>query len=201
MELVLYRLALTAQHLITAAACLNMHDVVLPGGEGAEDLASQTLLKFLDPSDQSVSWSAIRGEPTTAGVLAYLREVLRRDFLDIVRSKRAKTTIYIDSYVPKDSDEAASPEDVPLLDEATPELIALQKERITCLLAKFRSSPELHQVLELQCQTDGYSGLTNQELAEQLHTSVRDIENRKKRLKVRLKRLAATAFNQEAQHA
>ena len=95
-EQVLYRLALQAQSLFTAAACLGRAQVVLPGGDSAADLASATLLKLLDPLDSSVTWSPTKGPPTTAGVLAYLREVLRRDFLDFVRSKRATTSVYPD---------------------------------------------------------------------------------------------------------
>ena len=50
-EQVLYRLALHAQSLFTAAACLGRAQVVLPGGDSAADLASATLLKLLDPLD------------------------------------------------------------------------------------------------------------------------------------------------------
>ena len=84
-EQVLYRLALHAQSLFTAAACLERAQVVLPGGDSAADLASATLLKLLDPLDTSVTWSPTKGPPATAGVLAYLGEILRRDFLDFVR--------------------------------------------------------------------------------------------------------------------
>jgi hypothetical protein len=85
-EQVLYGLALHAQSLFTAAACLGWRDeLVLPGGDSAADLVSDTLLKLLDPFNTSVTWSATKGPPTTAGVLAYLREVLKRDFLDLVR--------------------------------------------------------------------------------------------------------------------
>jgi hypothetical protein len=49
-EQVLYRLALHAQSLFTAAACLGRAQVVLPGGDSAADLASATLLKLLTPS-------------------------------------------------------------------------------------------------------------------------------------------------------
>jgi hypothetical protein len=55
------------------------------------------LLKLLDPFNTSVTWSSTKGPPTTAGVLAYLREVLKRDFLDLLRSKRpVKTSVYLD---------------------------------------------------------------------------------------------------------
>ena len=83
-EQVLYRLALHAQSLFTAAACLGQRDeLVLPGRDSAADLASATLLKLLEPFNTSVTWSSTKGPPTTAGILAYLHEVLKRDFLDL----------------------------------------------------------------------------------------------------------------------
>jgi hypothetical protein len=55
-EQVLYRLALHAQSLFTAAACLRRRDEpVLPGGHSAADLVSATLLKLLDPFNTSVT--------------------------------------------------------------------------------------------------------------------------------------------------
>ena len=66
-EQVLYCLALHAQSLFTAAACLGRAQVVLPGGDSAADLASATLLKLLDPLDTSVTRSPTKGPPTPAG--------------------------------------------------------------------------------------------------------------------------------------
>jgi hypothetical protein len=62
-EQVLYRLALHAQSLFTAVACLVRAQVVLPGGDSAADLASARLLKLLDPLDTSVTWSPTKGPP------------------------------------------------------------------------------------------------------------------------------------------
>ena len=56
LEEVLHRLALHARHLITAAGCLGVEDLELPGGDSPADLASATLLKFLDPGNATVSW-------------------------------------------------------------------------------------------------------------------------------------------------
>jgi hypothetical protein len=42
--------------------------------DSAADLVSTTLLKLLDPFKTSVTWSSTKGPPTTAEVLAYLRE-------------------------------------------------------------------------------------------------------------------------------
>jgi hypothetical protein len=66
-EQVLYRLALHAQSLFTAAACLGRAQVVLPGGDSAADLASATLLKLLDPLDTSVTWSPTKDHPLPLG--------------------------------------------------------------------------------------------------------------------------------------
>ena len=67
-EQVLYRLALHAQSLFIAAACLGRRDeLVLPGGDSAADLASATLLKLLDPFNTSVTWFSTKG-PLTAAI-------------------------------------------------------------------------------------------------------------------------------------
>src|ERR1700735_958910 len=42
--------------------------------DSAADLVSATLLTLLDPFNTSVTWSSTKGPPTTAEVLAYLRE-------------------------------------------------------------------------------------------------------------------------------
>ena len=64
----LYRLALHAQSLFTAAACLGRRDeLVFPGGDSAADLASATLLKLLDPLNTSVTWSSTKGPPQPRG--------------------------------------------------------------------------------------------------------------------------------------
>jgi hypothetical protein len=62
-EQVLYRLALHAQSLFTAAACLGRRDeLVLPGGHSAADLVSATLFKLLDPFNTSVTWETGRND-------------------------------------------------------------------------------------------------------------------------------------------
>src|SRR5260370_8411058 len=69
-EQVLYRLALHAQSLFTAAACLGRAQLVLPGGDSAADLASATLLKLPDPLHTSLPWSPTKGPPTPPAVHA-----------------------------------------------------------------------------------------------------------------------------------
>jgi hypothetical protein len=63
-EQVLYRLALHAQSLFTAAACLGRRDeLVLHGGHSAADLVSAMLLKLLDPFNTSVTGTLWFSEP------------------------------------------------------------------------------------------------------------------------------------------
>ena len=197
----LYRLALHAQSLFTAAACLGRRDeLVIPGGDSAADLASATLLKLLDPFDTSVTWSSTKGPPTTAGVLAYLREVLKRDFLDLVRSKRAKTSVYPD-------DERTGGEDLSnsALDQRTssfgnPEDEHLRREHLVWLVEQFKDHPELLEILRLQMEPEGYNAFSNQELAERLNTTVVEVEHRRRRINFRLRKLADARLIGEAQH-
>jgi DNA-directed RNA polymerase specialized sigma24 family protein len=199
---VLYRLALHAQSLFTAAACLGRRDeLVLPGGDSAADLASATLLKLLDPFNTSVTWSSTKGPPTTVGVLAYLREVLKRDFLDLVRSKRAKTSVY------PDKDERTGGEDrsESSLDQRTssfgnPEDEHLRRERLFWLVEQFKDHPELLEIVRLQMEPAGYNAFSNRELAERLNTTVMEVEHRRRRINFRLRKLADARLIGEAQH-
>jgi DNA-directed RNA polymerase specialized sigma24 family protein len=194
-EQVLYRLALHAQSLFTAAACLGRRDeLVLPGGDSGADLASATLLKLLDPFNTSVTWSSTKGPPTTAGVLAYLREVLKRDFLDLVRSKRAKTSVYAD-------DERTGGQDLSesSLDKRTSSE-HLRRERLVWLVEQFKDHPELLEIVRLQMEPAGYNAFSSQELAERLNTTVVEVEHRRRRINFRLRKLADARLIGEAQH-
>ena len=147
-EQVLYRLALHAQSLFTAAACLGRGDeLVLPGGDSAGDLASATLLKLLDPFNTSVNWSSTKGPPTTAGVLAYLREVLKRDLLDLVRSKRAKTSVYSDDERTGGEDLSESSLDQRTSSFGNPEDEHLRRERLAWMVEQFKDYPELLEIV------------------------------------------------------
>lgn len=157
------------------------------------------LLKFLDPLDGSVAWSDQKGEPTKAKVVAYLKKVLERDLFDLKKSKRYTTTAYVDSY------EADDAEDALTLDQLavtfyTPEAQALKQERITWLLKQFDAEPELIEIVKLLFDPVGYTAFSNQQLAQLLDTSVKEIENRKKRIKLRLTKLAASCTMEGAKH-
>jgi DNA-directed RNA polymerase specialized sigma24 family protein len=197
---VLYRLALHAQSLFTAAACLGRSQVVLPGGDSAADLASATLLKLLDPIDTSVTWSPAKGPPTTAGVLAYLREVPRRDFLDLVRSKRATTSVYPDDERADGQGRLGSTIDQGVASYGNPEDEHLQSERLAWLVEQFKDDPELVEILRLQLEPAGYNAFSSQELAKRLSTTVVEIENRRRRVRRRLRKLADARLIEEAEH-
>lgn len=199
---VLYRLALHARHLITAARCRGVDDLVLPGGDSLQDLVSAILLKFLDPRDPSVVWRERLGPPTTAGLVIFLRVVLERDFLNLVRSKRYRAAVYPDrDEQPVESREFEGDwfDSLPTR-SADPEHEAMHQEGTACLLQQFREEPELEAILRLQLERDGYNAFSNLELARMLAVSVTEIENRKRRLKRRLKNLAASRQTEGAKH-
>jgi len=201
-EEVLNQLTLYAQNLIGGAFCLGLDEIALPGGEGAGDLASATLLKFLDPLDTSVKWSEARGQPTTSSLLAYLRKVLQRDFLDLKKKKSYRTTVYADVADPEDEqDEGKTGITLDQLAKEfeTPEGQTLKRERVKWILQKFDTEPELKEIVTLQLAPEGYNAFTNQELSRLLDTTVGDIEARKKRIKLRLRKLAASR-SEEGKH-
>jgi DNA-directed RNA polymerase specialized sigma24 family protein len=201
-EEVLIRLTLHAQNLVGGAMCLGLNEIALPGGESAGDLASATLLKFLDPLDTSVKWSEARGQPTTSSLLAYLRKVLERDFLDLKRKKSYQTTVYaetIDSEGGQDEGKRGITLEQLAVEFETPEGKTLRLERVRWILKQFDAEPELKEIVELQLDQQSYNAFTNQELAELLGTKVPVIEARKKRIKLRLRKLAASR-SAEAEH-
>jgi len=153
-------------------------------GESPEDLAMETVTKFLDPDDHTVEWNPARGKLSMEGALAYLGQVLLNDFVDRKRSKRF--TCHAD-LPPVESDDTSGI----TLDELavyvdTPEAIAERRERHEQLLASFGDEPDLQDVLRVQLDPDGYNAHTNIELANLLNTTVADIENRKKKIHRRL---------------
>ena len=202
LEEVLHRLALHARHLITAARCLGVEDLELPGGDSPVDLASATLLKFLDPRDGTVVWSESKGPPTTAGLLTFLRLVLERDFLDLVRSKRYRATVYPDR---NKEDVETQGVDGDWFDSLpthspSPENEAMSHRVRAWLLEQFREEADLEAILRFQLEMDGYNAFTNLELARMLAVPVAEIENRKRRLKTRLNNLASGHQMRRAKH-
>ena len=188
-EAVLLRLTRHAQGLFGAVRSLGVEpvDVAYAGGNGPEDLGMNLLLRLLDPNDDKVHWNEGLGRPTTDGLYAFLRKALDRDFLDLKKSKRYKTTVYLER------DDGGGGQELTLEQLAvyleTPEGALLKQEREKAIIEEFSDDPEAQEILKLQLDEHGYNAFTNQELAELLDTTVADIENRKKRVKTRLLRI------------
>jgi hypothetical protein len=182
LEEVLLRLTRHAQGLFGAFRLLGLEavDIAYPGGDGPEDLAMNLLVQFLDPADSRVRWSDGQPRPNTERVCVFLKKALDRDFFDLKKSKRYKTTVYV-------NDESSEDERTLTLEQLaghmeSPEGQLLKKERVQRILDQFNGDPKAKEMVELQLSPDGYSGFSNQDLAQLLDTTVQDIENRKKRV-------------------
>jgi DNA-directed RNA polymerase specialized sigma24 family protein len=186
LEAVLLRLTRYAQALFGASRVLGFDavNVSYPGGEGPEDLAMNLVVRLLDPADNTVEWKDKQWRPNTERVFALLRKALERDFLDLKKSKRYKTTVQIDDQAPDDSGELSLDQMAVYLE--TPEGLLLKKERVRAIIEAFSDDPKAEEIVRLQLDPEGYNAFTNQELAALLETSVDDIENRKKRVRNRL---------------
>ena len=188
-EAVLFRLTRHAQGLFGAVRSFGVEpvDIAYTGGDGPDDLAMNLLLRFLDPQDSGVHWHADRGRPTTDGVYALLRTALDRDFLDLKKSQRYRTTVYLDKEI-GDGGQELTLEQLAVYFE-TPEGALLKQERKKAIISEFSDDPEAQEMVKLQLDDDAYNAFTNQELAALVDTTVADIENRKKRVKTRLLRI------------
>lgn len=188
-EAVLLRLTRHAQGLFGAVRSLGVEpvDIAYAGGEGPEDLAMNLLLRFLDPRDDKVRWNEGLGRPTTDGLYAFLRKALDRDFLDLKKSKRYRTTVYLERE-DRDGAQELTLEQLAVYLE-TPEGTLLKQERKKAIIEEFSDDSEAQEMLKLQLDDDGYNAFSNQELAQLLDATVADIENRKKRVKTRLLRI------------
>jgi DNA-directed RNA polymerase specialized sigma24 family protein len=188
-EAVLLRLTRHAQGLFGAVRSLGVEpvDIAYAGGDGPEDLAMNLLLRFLDPRDDKVRWNEGLGRPATDGMYAFLRKALDRDFLDLKKSKRYRTTVYLERE-DRDGAQELTLEELAVYLE-TPEGTLLRQERKKAIIEEFSGDPEAQEMLKLQLDDDGYNAFSNQELAQLLDATVADIENRKKRVKSRLLRI------------
>ncbi len=200
-EAVLFRLTRHAQSLFGAVRAMGFEavNVVCLGGEGPDDLAMNVLLKLLDPQDRSVRWREGWERPTTDSVYAFLRRAVTNDFLDLKKSKRYKTTFYLESEDGEDGGQGLTLEQLHVHFE-TPEGAFLKKERIESLVAEFSDDPAAQEMLKLQLEPDGYNAFTNQELGQLLSTTVAEIENRKKRVRNRLLRIRDSRLEGERAH-
>jgi hypothetical protein len=202
LEAVLFRLTRHAQGLFGAFRSLGLEpiDVAYAGGDGPEDLAMNLLLRFLDPQDHSVRWRQDGMRPTTEGVYALLSKALDNDFLDLKKSKRYRTTVYLEAEDGADSGRDLTLEQLAVYLE-TPEGAFLRKERQQLLIREFSDDPGAEEMLKLQIDPEGYNAFTNQELAQLLDTTVADIENRKKRVRTCLLRISRSQSEGAQTHA
>ena len=186
LEAVLFRLTRHAQALFGAFRALGLEpvDVAYPGGDGPEDLAMGLLVQLLDPSDRRVKWRDEQVRPNTDRVYAFLKTALDRDFLDLKKSKRYKTTVYVNNESSEDGGELTLEKLAGYLESPQGQL--LKQERIRLLVDTFDDDQKAKELVRLQLDPEGYNAFTNKELAELLETSIGDIENRKKRVKNRL---------------
>jgi DNA-directed RNA polymerase specialized sigma24 family protein len=129
-----------------------------------------------------------------------LREVLRRDFLDFVRSKRAKTSVYADDERTDGEELSESSLDQRTSSFGNPEDEHLRRERLAWLVEQFKDCPELLEIVRLQMEPTGYNAFSSQEIAERLNTTVVEVEHRRRRINLRLRKLAAARLIKEAQH-
>ena len=120
---------------------------------------------------------------------ALLREALYHDFLDLKKSKRYKTTVYLEREDGDNGDRQELTLEQLAVYLETPEGALLKQERKKAIIEEFSEDPEAQEMLKLQLDDDGDKAFTNKELAELLDTTVADIENRKKRAKTRLLRI------------
>ena len=182
----LERLTLYAYDLFGCFPNPNFEPVLRGSGDSPEDLAMDTFGKFLDPNDDSVKWKRTE-RPTMWTLLAFLKKVLQNDFFDLKKSKRYETTVIRDGRSP-DGDSDLSLDDFAANLESA-EGRTIRKEQREFLLGKFADEPELRDLLAAQLEPEAYNAYTNKDLATLLDTDVPDIENRKKRLSLRLRKL------------
>jgi DNA-directed RNA polymerase specialized sigma24 family protein len=120
-------------------------------------------------------------------VYALLRSALDRDFLDLKKSKRYRTTVYLDKEGGEDGPELTLEQLAVYLE--TPDGALLKQEMKKAVIEEFSDDPPAQEILKLQLDDNGYNAFTNQDLAALLDISVDEIENRKKRVKTRLLRI------------
>jgi len=175
-------LMLYAHHLVGVARIADFDRLVTAGecGETAEDLASETLLRFLDPGVKTVKWKATE-EVTVSGLIGFLKHVLRNDFLDMKKREKFRQQLEPSEEANDDVDDSPGMERFATSTEPA-DLVAIRHQQRSTVIKYFEQWPELLEILKVQIQPDGTPDFTNIELAHLLETSVSDIENRKKRI-------------------
>jgi DNA-directed RNA polymerase specialized sigma24 family protein len=193
LEELLQRLTLYAYTLFGCFPDVSFEPILRVHGASPGDLAIETITKFLDPDDHTVEWKRPGEQQTMEGLLAYLRTVLFHDFIDLKREGMYKATTCLPAHGGGDTDEQELTLDDFASRYESPEAALLRKESRDRLLERLNDEPELHELLTVQLDPDGYNAYTNIELATLLNTSVAEIENRKKKLANRLLRFQGEA--------
>jgi DNA-directed RNA polymerase specialized sigma24 family protein len=146
-------------------------------GKDPQDFVKEAILRLWDPRDTGVEWDEKRGKPTTDGVVAYLWQVIRRDFIDAKKLPRHTTTRPIEEV--KAAQERPST-------GASPATVAIARVDRTRtrdeLLAFIGDDQPVVEYLLLQITDEGIAGYPPRRAAELLNTSIDDINNRKKRV-------------------
>jgi hypothetical protein len=75
-----------------------------------------------------------------------------------------------------------------------------ERERLVWLVEQFKDHPELLEIVRLQMEPDGYNAFSSQELAERLNATVVEVEHRRRRIKVRLRKVADARLIEEEEH-
>lgn len=146
-------------------------------GKEPQDFVKEALKRLWDPRDTGVEWDDKRGKPTTDGIVTFLWQVIRRDFIDAKKLPRHTTTRPIE--------EVKAAQDRPS-SAASPASVAIARadraRTLEALLAFIGDDPPVVEYLRLQVTEDGIAGFTPRRAAELLNTSVEDINNRKKKV-------------------
>jgi hypothetical protein len=166
-----------ALRLFAGARLMGPDRVLMGVGQSPEDLVFATVTQVLE--DQTVQYRKNRGP-----LVPFLKQVMRNDFVDLLRKKAYKTTVIID---PDDDAKHDAEGQLVTLDsfEAapvhTPDVI--WRMRVRELASDDQELVDyVDAVLEL--------GLTKpSDIAQLLSTSVSDILNRRRRLATRIARI------------
>lgn len=159
--------------------------VVEGTGVSPEDLATQTLLLFLDPDKHL--WKLSHGQPTTAAVVSLLRTVMRNDLLDLKASKAHTTTLAIDRITNEDG-EAMTLDDFASRLEG-PDGAAMRAQDRQRLIACVKGDKELEDLLDVLLNPQDYGVDKNQEIATLFPgKKATDIVNLRRRLDTAVRR-------------
>lgn len=189
---VLERLTHESLRLFNAGRFAADERVLESFGDGFEDFAQTAIIDLLDEENSTVKWDAARGAPSTEGVLAYLKTVVKNDFLDRVRRKRLKgQRSLVTSANGSDTVEyLVEPSDpAPLPDSA---LATRQPSTMRQRLAddfKARPDDELELYVMLQFDGESWAPYAPREAAQELGMDVKRVYLLKERLERRINRL------------